>query len=127
MPFKAILSLFSIHGISFSIVGRNNIQSYLKMKTANYLFLTLFVYLLGLSNLAAKEVSRISGKILDQKGAPVAYANVALIAVEGNGLIDGAVSDEDGSFIIESVKSAKVSLVVSSIGFNTYTSEPFEA
>lgn len=126
MPFKAILSLFSIHGISFSIVGRNNIQSYLKMKTANYLFLTLFVYLLGLSNLAAKEVSRISGKILDQKGAPVAYANVALIAVEGNGLIDGAVSDEDGSFIIESVKSAKVSLVVSSIGFSTYTSEPFE-
>jgi len=99
------------------------------MKTANYLFLTLFIYLLGLSNLAIgapKEVSRISGKVVDQSGTPVPFANVALIAVEGSGLVDGAVSDEDGAFVIESVKTAKVQLVVSSIGFSTFTSDSFE-
>ena len=84
-------------------------------------------YFLGLSNLAAspKDVAKISGKVADQNGQPVPYANVALISNEG-GLVDGAVSDEDGNFLIESVKSAKVKLVISSIGYQTYSSESFE-
>lgn len=81
------------------------------MKTTNFIFLTLFTYLLGISNLAAKEISRISGKVVDQKGQAVAYANVALIAAQGGGLIDGAVSDEEGNFLIESVKSTSVMLL----------------
>ncbi|TDQ12938.1 TonB-dependent receptor-like protein [Algoriphagus boseongensis] len=97
------------------------------MKTTNFIFLTLLIYLLGVSNLAAapKEVAKISGKVEDQKGQPVPYANVALISTEG-GLVDGAVSDEDGNFLIESVKSAKVKLVVSSIGYKTFSTEPFD-
>lgn len=96
------------------------------MKTTNFIFLTLFIYLLGISNLAAKEISKISGKVLDQKGQAVAYANVALIAVESGGLVDGAVSDEEGNFLIESVKSSNVKLVISSIGFKQFESESFE-
>ena len=93
------------------------------MKTANLIFLTLLTYFLGFSTLAAapKEVAKISGKIEDQSGQPVPYANVALIAPDG-ALIDGAVSDENGVFLIESTKTAKVNLVVSSIGYKTYTS-----
>ncbi len=96
------------------------------MKTTNFIFLTLFIYLLGMSNLAAKEVSKISGKVIDQKGQAVAYANVALIEVQGGGLVDGAVSDEEGNFLIESVKSSSVKLVISSIGFKQFESEVFE-
>lgn len=96
------------------------------MKTTNLLFLTLFTYLLGMSNLAAKDVSKISGKILDQNGQSVPYANVALIAVEDGRLVDGAVSDEEGLFLIESTKTEKVKLVVSSIGFKPFESEPFD-
>lgn len=96
------------------------------MKTTNFIFLTLFIYLLGISNLAAKEISKISGKVMDQKGQAVSYANVALIAVEGGGLVDGAVSDEEGNFLIESVKSSSVKLVISSIGFKQFESESFE-
>ena len=97
------------------------------MKTTNFIFLTVLTYLLGISNLAAgpKEISKISGKVEDQSGQAVPYANVALIAVDG-GLVDGAVSDENGSFMIESVKAAKVKLVISSIGYATYSSEAFE-
>ena len=97
------------------------------MKTTSFIFLTFLIYLLGISNLAAqpKEVAKISGKVEDQKGQPVPYANVALISVDG-GLVDGAVSDEDGNFLIESVKSAKVKLVISSIGYHTFSSEVFE-
>ncbi len=97
------------------------------MKTTNLIFLAMLTYLLGISNLAAapKEVAKISGKVADQKGQPVPYANVALIQEDG-ALVDGAVSDENGAFLIESTKTAKVKLVVSSIGYQSYTSEVFD-
>lgn len=97
------------------------------MKTTNLFFLAFLFYLLGISTLAAspKEVAKISGKVADQKGQPVAYANVALISTDG-GLVDGAVSDEEGNFIIESTKTAKVKLVVSSIGYRSYSSTEFD-
>ncbi|WP_057937242.1 outer membrane beta-barrel family protein [Algoriphagus resistens] len=96
------------------------------MKTTNLLFLTLLTYLLGVSNLAAKDISRISGKITDQNEQAVPYANVALIDLTDGHLVDGAVSDENGAFLIESTKTAKVKLVVSSIGFAQFESEVFE-
>jgi len=97
------------------------------MKTYNFPFLALLVYFLGVSNLAAlpKEVSKISGKITDQAGEVVPYANVALVQLDGS-LVDGAVSDENGAFLVESTKTAKVKLVVSSIGYQTFSSEPFD-
>ena len=95
------------------------------MKTTNLLFLTLFTYLFGVSNLAAKDVSRITGKIIDQNEQAVPYANVALIDAVSGHLVDGAVSDENGVFLIESTKTAKVKLVVSSIGFTSFESEVF--
>lgn len=95
------------------------------MKRFTSFFLLLLCYLMGLSNLAAKDLSRISGKITDQQGDPVPFANVTLISTQGKGLIDGAVSDESGAFFIETVKSAQVQLVVSSIGYVSYSSEPF--
>jgi hypothetical protein len=97
------------------------------MKTFNFPFLALLVYFLGVSNLAAlpKEVSRITGKITDQAGEVVPYANVALVQLDG-ALVDGAVSDEDGNFLVESTKTAEVKLVVSSIGYQTFSSAPFD-
>jgi hypothetical protein len=97
------------------------------MKTANFPFVALLVYFLGVSNLAAmpKEVSKITGEIVDRSGEAVPYANVALVQLDG-GLVDGAVSDENGVFQIESTKSAKVKLVVSSIGYQSFVSEPFD-
>ena len=97
------------------------------MKVSYLIFLTAFIYLLGISTLAAntKEVSKISGILQDQKGEALPYANVALISSEG-GLVDGTVSDENGAFLIESLKSDKVKLVVSSIGFLPYSSEEFD-
>ncbi|MFN3998789.1 outer membrane beta-barrel protein [Algoriphagus sp.] len=97
------------------------------MKTSTFLFLSMLIYFLGISNLAAtpKEVAKISGKITDQKGEPVPYANVALVLLDGT-LVDGAVSDENGAFLIESTKTAKVKLIVSSIGYAAFSTDPFD-
>ena len=98
----------------------------IEMKTTNFLFCTLFIYLLGVSNLAAKELSKVSGTVTDQNGQVVPYANVALISTQDGSLVDGAVSDEEGKFLIETTKTGKVKLVVSSIGFASFESESFE-
>jgi len=102
------------------------IQKSTTMKLSTQIFTTFFFFLLGMSNLAAKEVMHIRGQIKDQNGASLPFVNVALLASESGAMITGAVSDDKGEFKIESIKSGKAQLVISSIGFETYKSEEFE-
>jgi hypothetical protein len=97
------------------------------MKTRHFLFLAIFIYLLGISTLAAQSnpPTLLRGTITNQKGEPVAFANVAVLSTDSV-LVEGAVSDEAGSFSISSTKTAQVKLVISSLGYKTYTSEVFE-
>ena len=55
------------------------------MKTRHFLFLAFFIYLLGISTLAAQssQSALLRGTITNQKGEPVPYANVALLSPEG--------------------------------------------
>lgn len=96
------------------------------MKLSTQIFTAFFFFLLGMSNLAAKEVMQIRGQIKDQNGINLPFVNVALLASENGAMITGAVSDDKGEFNIESIKSGKAHLVISSIGFETYKSEEFE-
>jgi hypothetical protein len=97
------------------------------MKTRHFLFLAIFIYLLGISTLAAQSnpSALLRGTITNQKGEPVAFANVAVLSTDSL-LVEGAISDEAGSFSISSTKTAQVKLVISSLGYKTYTSEVFE-
>ena len=97
------------------------------MKTRHFLVLAIFVYLLGMSTLAAQPNSSalLRGTITNQKGEPVPYANAALLSPEGV-LLEGAVTDEAGNFSIATTKTARVKLVVSSLGYTSFTSGEFE-
>jgi hypothetical protein len=97
------------------------------MKTRHFLFLAFFVYLLGMSTLAAQSnpSALLRGTITNQKGEPVPYANAALLSPEGV-LLEGAVTDEAGNFSISTTKTARVKLVVSSLGYTSFTSEEFD-
>ena len=98
------------------------------MKTRHLFFLAIFVYLLGMSTLAAqpKESTLLRGTITNQKGESVPYANVALLSLQGE-LLEGAISDEEGVFSISTTKkTARVRLVVSSLGYTSYSSEEFD-
>ncbi|GHB46054.1 TonB-dependent receptor [Mongoliitalea lutea] len=79
-----------------------------------------------MSNLAATELSTISGKVVDEKGQSVPFANVALVEFATGNLLTGDVTQEDGSFEIESIHAGKMLLVISSIGYQTFKSEPFD-
>lgn len=97
------------------------------MKTRHFLFLAFFRYLLGMSTLAAQPnpSALLRGTITNQKGEPVPYANAALLSPEGI-LLEGAVTDESGNFSIATIKTARVKLVVSSLGYTSFSSEEFE-
>jgi len=96
------------------------------MKTTNILFFIIFTYLFGISNLVAMQTSRVSGNISDQSGQPVPYANVALLSEIDSSLVDGAVSDINGAFLIQTPKTGTVQVVVSSIGFTSFESAFFQ-
>ena len=96
------------------------------MKITTQLFVFLLSFFLGLSNLAAKEFALISGQVTDEKGEFLPFVNVALMDASSGALLTGAVTTDDGKFQIESVNSGEVRLMISSIGFETFQSEPFE-
>ena len=97
------------------------------MKTRHLFFLAIFVYLLGMSTLAAQTNSSalLRGIITNQKGEPVPYANAALLSPEGV-LLEGVVTDDAGNFSITTTKTARVKLVVSSLSYTSFSSEEFE-
>ena len=59
--------------------------------------------------------STIKGTIKDKKGEPIAYATILLKAAK-----DGAFSNENGEYILTSKMIGSDTLIVSSIGYETY-------
>ena len=74
-----------------------------------------FVYLFSVSCFA-QNIS-ISGNVKDENNVPIAYANVVLLSLENDSFITGTITDENGAFEIRTLKSAKVVLKVSFLGF----------
>ncbi|WP_224996085.1 outer membrane beta-barrel family protein [Cesiribacter sp. SM1] len=67
----------------------------------------------------------ITGKLQDQSGAPVAYANVALLRAADASLQSGAVTNGDGVFSIAAPPEGTYVLRLSAIGFKEQKTAPF--
>jgi hypothetical protein len=88
------------------------------------IFIASIFFFPGLSHLAAQSLSVVaSGTIMDHENKPLPYANVALLKADPRELITGTISDEEGNFSFKASASEKVLLRVSTIGYNTYTSD----
>ncbi|MBQ1723885.1 MAG: carboxypeptidase-like regulatory domain-containing protein, partial [Muribaculaceae bacterium] len=64
------------------------------------------------------QVQGVSGKVIDEKGEPMAFANVVLLSLPDSAYVQGTITEEDGSFNITSSKPGHL-LKVSSIGYQT--------
>ena len=64
----------------------------------------------------------LKGKVVDNKGIPIAFANVLLISKGDSAFIAGSVTKEDGSFELQS-SNKDMMLKVSSIGYRTIYEE----
>lgn len=61
-----------------------------------------------------KEAAKLTGRLIDENGKPVEYANISLLSVADSSLITGGVSNADGRFVIpcgEESVIAKVTFV----------------
>ena len=65
-----------------------------------------------------KTSHRLTGTIIDEKGYPIAYANVALFSPQDSTLIGGGISNESGYFAIP-YDARKVIMRISFIGYKT--------
>lgn len=78
--------------------------------------LLVFLTLIISSNL----YSQISGKIMDnQDSSPLEYATAALYNQQDNSLVTGVITDDDGSFLIENIKTGLYYLEASFMGYTS--------
>ena len=67
---------------------------------------------------ASAKTQDYSGKVIDEKGEPVAFVNVVLLSLPDSAFVQGAVSDEQGAFhIVTNVSDGLLKL--SSVGYET--------
>ncbi|MCQ2152877.1 MAG: TonB-dependent receptor, partial [Bacteroidales bacterium] len=65
------------------------------------------------------------GKVMDEKGVPVPFANVVVVSKADSTVVSGAITAEDGSFNIVTDGKNQL-LMVSMIGYKTLYLEPFD-
>ena len=67
---------------------------------------------------SAKGKGDWKGKVVDQKGEPVAYANVAVLSRADSTMVCGAVTQEDGTFNIVTTETDGI-MMVAMLGYQT--------
>lgn len=73
---------------------------------------------LCLSAMTQMMAQNITGKVVDTKGEPLAFANVVLLNRQDSAFVKGTVSGEDGSFSIDSSCNGGI-IKVTSVGYKT--------
>ena len=85
----------------------------------------LFVSTLLLAAVFANAKEDWKGKIVDEKGEPVAYANVAVLSKSDSTVVCGTVSEEDGTFHITTNESDGI-MMVAMLGYQTLYLAPVD-
>jgi len=67
----------------------------------------------------------IKGKITDEQGDPVAYANIVLKTV-ADSVLDGTISDDNGFFLFEKQYDLPITVEVSFVGYVTWSEKIYE-
>ncbi len=78
----------------------------------------IFTTAVCLSAISQMMAQNISGKIVDAKGEPLAFANVVLLNRQDSAFVKGAVSGENGCFSIDSPCNGGI-IKVTSVGYKT--------
>lgn len=82
---------------------------------------TAIVVLLAIMALQVNAQNRITGKVLDESGAPLSYATVTLLSPIDSTLQFFGVTRDDGVFLIKNVKDNDYILQYSFVGMLTHT------
>lgn len=86
-----------------------------KYITRRFLFVLIFG-LLSVTSLLAQEFGEVAGRITDEKNRPLSLVNIAVQGQPG-----GAVTRDDGTFLLKIPANRDIVLVISSIGYASAT------
>ncbi|MEO6539435.1 MAG: TonB-dependent receptor [Ferruginibacter sp.] len=89
------------------------------MKT---LFLSVFLTIL----LQYDVVAQLSGRLTNERGQPIAAANIMLLRSTDTSLVKAVVSDSSGVYQVEHNEIGKYFLQISSVGYSTWSSGELE-
>ena len=78
----------------------------------------IVLLLLAVAVLPALAKGDWKGKVVDEKGEPVAYANVAVLSKADSTVVCGVVTQEDGSFNIVTNETDGIMEALYEIGFD---------
>lgn len=78
----------------------------------------MIITALCISAMTPMMAQNITGKVVDVKGEPLAFANIVLLNRQDSAFVKGAVSGEDGSFVIDSSCNGGI-IKVTSVGYKT--------
>ena len=84
--------------------------------------LSLFVFATVAFPVLAKEDWK--GRVVDEKGEPVAYANVAVLSKADSTVVCGVVTQEDGTFNIVTSETDGI-MMVAMLGYKTVYLSPY--
>ena len=89
-------------------------------RMASIKFMLFAFAIFYVSGVSAQIVKSITGRLVEEKtNQPLPYASVALIRDSDSTMMNGAISDENGAFIIRPLPSGKYGLRISSMGYET--------
>ena len=92
------------------------------MKKMNYRLTALMAVVLMTLSAVAKTPD-VTGTVLDEKGEPMPFVNVVLLSLPDSSFVQGAMTDDQGHFQIQTLKNDGL-LKVSSIGYETLFLDP---
>ncbi len=84
--------------------------------------LTFIMFLFMTSNLMAQN---LRGKVIDSENLPVSLAAVSLYKEDGKTFIKASISNDQGTFMIQNIKTGSYKLIIEILGFEKYTSATF--
>jgi hypothetical protein len=102
------------------ITSYKKLQQNIFMKTLITTLLTIFTFI------QVNAQSKISGKVLDEKQKPAEFATVALLKSKDSSMIKADLTNAEGQYAFESIKSGKYILASSMVGYKRTFSKPFE-
>ena len=70
--------------------------------------------------------SGIKGAVMDETGAPVAFANVLLLHAADSSLAKGTITEEDGTYLLEAIAPGRYLVNVSMVGYDALSAGPFD-
>lgn len=93
------------------------------MKTNKLLLLFVFIFS---STIYAQSGYTVSGQLNETSGESMPFAYVLLLKPNDSTLVKGTVTNDDGSYILENIKSGNYIVMGSMVGYQSVYSQTFE-